>query len=74
MHLIIVIALGIFAGNWLSVRWAEWRLAKLQRQYAAPPKPAPVAGGAPSLINVFIVLVAIATLAVIAASISGAHP
>jgi hypothetical protein len=42
MHLIVIIALGIFGGLWLFTRWAEWREARLLRKYLypKPPKPA----------------------------------
>jgi hypothetical protein len=32
MHLIIIIALGVFGGLWLFTRWAEWREARIERR------------------------------------------
>jgi hypothetical protein len=32
MHLIIIIAVGIFGGQWLFTHWTEWRYARLQRR------------------------------------------
>jgi hypothetical protein len=31
MHLIVIIAAGVFGGLWLFTRWAEWRYARLER-------------------------------------------
>jgi hypothetical protein len=42
MHLIVIIALGIFGGLWLFTRWAEWREARLLRKYLNPKPPKPV--------------------------------
>jgi hypothetical protein len=32
MHLIITIALGVFGGLWLFVKWAEWRENRAERR------------------------------------------
>jgi hypothetical protein len=32
MHLIIVIALGVFGGLWLFVKWSEWRVNRAERR------------------------------------------
>jgi hypothetical protein len=56
MHLIIIIAVGVFGGLWLFTRWAEWREARIERRYrreykrliavATPPAAQPVSATA----------------------------
>jgi hypothetical protein len=42
MHLIVAIALGVFGGLWLFVRWTEWREVRrqptLQLYFPKPPR------------------------------------
>lgn len=32
MHLIVIIAIGVFGGLWLFVKWGEWREARWERR------------------------------------------
>jgi Ca2+/H+ antiporter len=47
MHLIIIIAIGVFCGLWLFTKWAEWRAYReRKRLYEAPAKAAAAAAKA----------------------------
>lgn len=65
MHLIVFIALGVFGGLWLFVRWCEWREVRRERRarlrlYPKPPRSRPA--WVPIWIGATVVAVIIAVL------------